>query len=114
MNNKNNILYYLQIATYNCASIIVIGSVFQTFMLESGIDEARVSFCVSVFQIIQTLTMLLLSRVAENIKNVLKAIAICLWSFIILLSSMLIICFVQNISVNTKYIILFMYQIICA
>ncbi len=107
MKNKNNILFYLQMATYNCASIIAIGSVFQAFMLESGIDESSVSFCVSTFQIIQTLTTLLLSKWAENIKNVLRAVAVCLWSFIIILSPMLLICIEQNIPVKAKFIILF-------
>lgn len=105
--SKNLFLYYLQYSTYSCINLIAVGAVFQTFMLECGIDETRVSLCISALQIIQTLTMLFIAKAAENIKSVLKTIAICLFSHSLLLSSMLFICLKQNISINTKYIILF-------
>ena len=112
MKNKNHSLFYLQTAMYNCVNIIIGGSVFQTFMLENGISEAKVSLYVSVLQILQTALMLILSKAVENIKNVLKGIAICLWSFLIMLFTMLFICINNGISPNSKYIIIYISSII--
>lgn len=107
MKNKNYNLYYIQSASYSCVNLIAVGTIFQTFMLECGIDEAKVSLCVSIIQLVQTAAMLLLSRFAENIKNVLKAVAVCLFAQLIPLAAMLFICLFNDVSVNLKYILLF-------
>lgn len=107
MKNKNYTLYYLQTAAYSCVNLIAVGTIFQTFMLECGIDEAKVSLCVSIIQLVQTASMLLLSRFAENIKNVLKAVAVCLFAQVIPLIAMFSICLFSGVSVDLKYILLF-------
>ena len=107
MDKKNLILFYLQSAAYSAVNLIAVGTIFQTFMLESDIDEAKVSFCVTAFQVIQTLTMLLISKAAENIKSVLQVVGIGYLAYSILIASMLFICFKTNISVNSKFAILF-------
>lgn len=107
MNKKNLILFYLQSVAYSAINLIAVGTIFQTFLLECGIDEAKVSFCVTAFQVIQTLTMLLISKAAENIKCVLQGVGISYLAYSILIVTMLFICFKTDLSVNTKYVILF-------
>lgn len=107
MKNKNLILFYAQATAYNCVILIAVGTIFQTFMLECGIDEAKVSICVSAVQVVQTIITLLTAKLVENIKNVLNAIAFCLSFQLLPLVVMLILCFATGISVDTKYYLLF-------
>ena len=112
MKVHNQLLFYIQSASCSCLYLITVGTIIQTFMLESGISETRVSFFVTAFQIIQTLTMLLISKVIENIKNILKSLSITYFSFSITLIAMLIISIKTDLSVDLKYIILFITGII--
>lgn len=105
MNNKT--IFYFQHAAYSCVNIIVDGTIFQTFLLECGIGEAKVSIYFSVMQIVRTLAMLLLSKYSDNIKNVLRWVAICFSSQVIQLLVMGVICFATEISVDIKYWLLF-------
>ena len=75
-------------------------------MLECGISEANVSVCVSVIQVVQTLTMLLMSKSAENVKNIFLAVAICLFAQVLPLGAMLFICINNGISIGIKYFLL--------
>ena len=89
MNNKNHVLYLIQSSAYNCVSILALGSVFQSFMLESGIGEQQVALYVSVMQVLQTLVMLAISVLVERIKNVIYSVAFSLLAFVPLFVSML-------------------------
>ncbi len=107
--NKNHNIYYLQYSTYIIINLIAAGTIFQTFMLECGVSEAKVSLCVSTFQLLQTFTTLVLSKPAENIKKVLKASALCLFSHVLPLIVMLFLCLKNDLAVNTKYVLLFVF-----
>ncbi len=111
-NTKNYILYYFQTASYSFVNMIAVGTIFQTFMLECGISKPNVSFCVSTVQIIQTLTTILVSKFAENIKNVLRAVGVCLAAQSIPVLTMLFICLCSGISLDIKYILLFSTNVI--
>ena len=69
---KNITLYYFQQVFYTVAQLVAFGTIFCTFMLEYGISDEEISLCTSVFQVIQTATMLLISRATENKKIVIK------------------------------------------
>lgn len=106
-NKRNNILYYIGQSAYGCVSLIAMGTIFQTFMLECGISEANVSVCVSVIQVAQTVSMLLMAKFAENIKNIFLSLAICLFAQVLPLGAMLFICINTGLSVGFKYVLLF-------
>lgn len=106
-NSRNIILYYIGQAAYGCVTLMAMGTIFQSFMLECGISETKVSLCVSVIQIVQTLTMLLMSKFAENIKNIFSTVAICLFAQVLPLGAMLFICINNGVSVESRYILLF-------
>lgn len=107
MKNKNIPLYCIQTVSYTCMHLIAVGTIFQTFLLECGIDEAKVSFCVSAFQVLQTVLMLLISKVAEKIQKVSKWIAVSYYSYLLMLFAMLLLLAKQDFSADTKYIIVF-------
>ena len=107
MKNKNHVLFYIQQAGYGCASLVASGAFFQTFMLECGISEEKVSLCVSVMQVVQTVGMILLSQWADRVKNILGGLAVCFFSFGIPLTALFFLSIHQNLSIDTKYIILF-------
>lgn len=81
-------------------------------MLECGISEANVSVCVSVIQVVQTLTMLLMSKSAENVKNIFLAVAICLFAQVLPLGAMLFISISTGVSIGFKYTLLFITSLI--
>jgi len=104
---KNHFLYCAQYTIYSFMYLVVAGTIFQTFMLECGIDEAKASFSISVFQIVQTATMFLLSGVLEKVKNVLVGVSIYMLSYLIPFSAMTFISFGFCTSVDAGYVILF-------
>ncbi len=104
---RNIVLYYIGQASYGCVTLMAMGTIFQSFMLECGISETKVSLCVSVIQIMQTLTMLLMSKFAENIKKIFLSVAVCLFAQVLPLGAMLFICINNGISIGIKYFLLF-------
>ena len=106
-NKRNTILYYICQAGYGCVNLIALGTIFQTFMLECGISEANVSVCVSVIQVVQTVSMLSLAKFAENVKNIFLSVAISLFAHTLPLGAMLFISVNNGVSVGFKYILLF-------
>lgn len=110
--SKNNLTYYIQTAAYNIAVVLSTGSVIQTYMLECGINESKVSFCVSALQIIQTVAMLLISKATESIKNIRLAIAVSFSAYLPFFASLLFLCLKTDFTPNTKYIIIFAVSIV--
>ncbi|MBQ3151453.1 MAG: hypothetical protein IJB86_09445 [Clostridia bacterium] len=107
VSTRNYWTYYLQTAAYNIALMLSSGAVMQTFMLECGIGEERVSLYVSVLQIVQTAVMLLVSKATENIRNIRLAVAVSFIAYIPFFSVMMYLCGERGIAVDTKYIIIF-------
>lgn len=110
--NRNNLIYYIQTAAYNIATVLSTGAVIQTYMLECGISDSSVSFYVSALQVIQTVMMLLVSKVTENIKNIRLAVALSFSAYIPFFATMMILCGNYGIVSETKYIIIFAVSII--
>ena len=104
---RNYALTYIQSATYNILALIAGGSIFQTFLLESGLNETQVSVYVSVLQAVQTFTMLLLSRALDQVRKILTWVAVCLATYFLQFGAMLVLCLHQNMPVDGKYLLLF-------
>ncbi len=105
--NRNHILYLTHGSLYSILMALSSGSVFQSFMLESGIGENEVSVYVSVIQIAQMATMLLLSKAADAVKDVRKTIALTLLTFLPFFLTVFGLCYMQDMAVDVKYRILF-------
>lgn len=105
--NKNRLIFFLENMFYSCANLLATGTVIQTFMLEIGINESKVSFYISAMQVIQTLIMLLISKAVENIKNVFSGLAVAYSAYIPFFAVMLYLCISNGITLETKYIIIF-------
>ena len=103
---RNVVLYYLQQICITLTQVIALGTVFCTFLLEMGLDETRVSVCVTVFQIVQTTAMLLLSRLAENKSIVLKGLGISYFFFSLIIVIMLFISIKAFATLNVLYVII--------
>ena len=112
MKNRNNLVFYLQATIYNCAFLFISGSIVQSFMLESGINESKVSFYVSALQIIQVIVMLVISGLVENIKNIFKSLAFSYYAQCIMVAGMLFFALKQDINVTVKYVVIFSLSII--
>ena len=111
---KNHILYYVQMALYNFIYSVAGGAMFQTFMLECGVSEARASLCASVFQVVQMATMMLLSRVLERIKKVLVGIALYMASYVLIFGAMLFLCLSGGISADVNFTVLLIFGLLFA
>ncbi|MBQ6707758.1 MAG: hypothetical protein IJM97_02265 [Clostridia bacterium] len=109
---QNVLIYYLQYAAYNIAIVLSTGAVIQTFMLECGISNERVSLYVSALQIIQTVMMLLISKASENIKNIRKGVTMTYSAYIPFFAVLLFLCIKNDFLPDTKFIIIFAFSIL--
>lgn len=109
---KNHILFYTYSALYHCAFLIISGSVMQTFMLECGINEAKVSFYTSLTQILQMGIMFLTSKWVENVKNIFLTIAVCILAQTPLFAAMFYISLTHNHNANSNYLLILLPSII--
>lgn len=103
---KNHLLFYIYSAFYNCAFLLISGSVLQSFMLECGISEAKVSFYVSFVQILQTVIMFISSKWVENLKNIFVCVAGCILLQIPLFTVMLYISVTNSLASDTAFIMI--------
>ena len=103
---KNHILFYTYSALYNCAFLIISGSVLQTFMMECGISDTKVSFYVSFVQILQTAIMFISSKRVENTKNIFVSVALCIILQIPLFAVVLYISVTRSVAPDTAFILI--------
>ncbi len=69
----NKMKYFLRTIFGTVVSTVIAGSVLQTFMLEKNISEDSVGLYFSIMQAVQILTMLLFSKQADRMKNIIGA-----------------------------------------
>jgi len=86
---KNELKYYLSNTLYNTAFLVASGSILQTFMLEIGIAEDRVAQSVSVFQVVQSVAMILFAGLADRVNKVIRVTALGMLNILIMLIPML-------------------------
>ena len=74
MKTENNNLIKMHIGNVliNIFVVLFSGAILQTLLIERGISEEKVNIYVSVMQIVQTLTMLFLSKKMDGVKNVIR------------------------------------------
>ena len=111
-NTNNNLKYYISAVSSNCALNLITGSVVQTFLLEYGVSPENVTFYVSSMQIVQTLTMLLISRWIENIRSIIKANAISIGMQFLLAAVLAFFCHANSIDAGIMYKVVFAASII--
>ena len=104
---KNHIIYYIQQLLANTASILITGSVIQSFLLECGCSENSVSIYMSVMQAIQVMAILLLARKVENIKNIFRTYAGTYFVQVALFVVMFYLSICHTEPVGRKYLYLF-------
>ena len=103
MKNNNELKYCMQQMLYTILNLMLVGSVLQTFMIESGIPETKVSLYVSFMQIVQMFIMIAFSKVIEKCKNVIEMNAKLMLFQIPPLLLMLYLCFNASMPVQMKY-----------
>lgn len=109
---KNYMIYYTQQITASIASILITGSVLQSFLLECGCSENSVSIYVSVMQGVQVLAMLILAKKVENIKNIFTQYASTYFLQILLFIVMIYLSIRHTEPVSRKYLYLFVISLI--
>lgn len=109
---SNYIKYYLQQIFYNCAVILINGSVIQTFLMEYGVSGDNVAMYVSVLQIVQVLVMLGVSGFVENLKNIIKVSAWLTFAKVILLLALIFFSIMNGMNVNVAFYTIFAVSIL--
>lgn len=104
---KNYILYYIQQIVVCCASILLTGSVFQIYLLESGFTQETVSIYVSIMQGIQVLAMILLAKIIESLHNIFNLTAVTYFVQVLLFVVMLYFSIKHNEPIQQKYLVIF-------
>jgi len=92
----NKIKFFLQTVFATIVNTVVVGSVLQTFMLEKDISEDSVGLYFSVMQVIQILTILFFSKLADRIKNVIKAYGVLYLMYIPFILVLICLCFYDS------------------
>ena len=103
---KNEFKYIIFYILYNVLVYLVIGTIYQTFLLESGIATENVTTHVSMMQVVTIISILSISVGVDKIKNIPKAAGILWLTAIPTLLLMLLLCKVRDMS-ETKMLLLF-------
>ena len=107
MFNKNCILFYAQEVLTGCVTLLMTGTVIQNFLIESGCSNQQVSNYISIMQMVQMVTMLLLSEKMEHTKNIFRSIVGTYVMQIPLFAAMLFLSVKPEVPVDMKYMFLF-------
>lgn len=99
--NENK--YIVSSITYSVALLLISGSVIQAFLLENGISETRVALFLSIVQIVQVASMLVVSMLVDRVKNVLKVCALSTIFQLALYGALILLCILNDLTINLKY-----------
>ena len=72
---RNILKYHLNYTFWVAVSTLTSGTVLQTFLMENGFSENTTNVVISIFQIVNIVVMMLCSRLADRVKNVIRAYA---------------------------------------
>jgi len=103
MIRKNLTIYYIKNTLYTVVLLFFVGGLTQTFMLEAGIDEQRVARFISLMQIAEVSSMVLLSGYFEKRKDVFRLYGMFHLIVLPMALAMLAVCFVRGMSPGLKY-----------
>lgn len=99
--NENK--YIVSSITYSVALLLISGSVIQAFLLENGISETRVALFLSIVQIVQVVSMLVVSMLVDRVKNVLRVCALSTIFQLALYGALILLCILNDLTINLKY-----------
>ena len=68
------IKYFIANIAWSLIALVVSGSMAQTFLLEYGLSEEKVTSLFSVMQMAQVLTIFFFSKYSDNLKSILKTL----------------------------------------
>lgn len=91
MNQKTK--YYINSVLWTLVSTVITGAMFQTFLLEKGIDENRVGQIVSLMQFVQMAVIMIFSKFIDAVKNVIRVTAASHLLYLPLFPVMAVLCF---------------------
>lgn len=74
MKNEQMPKYYIHTALWSIITLVVNGSMAQTFLLEYGLPEEKVTSFFSIIQLIQIFTILFYSKKSDDLKSIVKAL----------------------------------------
>ena len=95
---RNLNIYPLASAAATCGVTLATGTVLQTFLLEYGISEQKVSVYTALVQIVQAFIMLFGAKKMESVKNVVRACALTLVAQILLPLTVIFFCLNQSVA----------------
>lgn len=99
--NENK--YIIQSIAYSVALLLISGSVIQAFLLENGISETKVALYLSIVQVIQVVSMLVVSMLVDRVKNVIRLCALSTVFQLALYGALILICVLNDITLTFKY-----------
>lgn len=101
---KNNFCLCVSTVLHSITLLILNGSILQSFMLETGIAEKKVTMFVSLLQIIQCVFMIICSGRMDKVKNVIKATALLPLMFLPMYGALLLFCFFPQFSTDITFL----------
>jgi len=88
---------------HHLATVLITGSIIQTFMLESGITEQKVSLYISILQIVTMAANLLCAEAVDRAKKLARPYGFCFLAILPMYLAMIVICLFPGLPVMTKY-----------
>lgn len=107
MKNRNELKIFLADGLFVPAQMMVNGAVVQSFMLESGIAESKVSILVCMMQIVQVLIMILCSKAIDKLKYIIPLTAFSELAHIIMPLALFTYCQFPHIDSEKKFLCIF-------
>ena len=74
MKNEQMPKYYIHTTLWSIITLVVNGSMAQTFLLEYGLLEEQVTGLFSIMQLVQIFTILLFSKKSDSLKSIVKSL----------------------------------------
>jgi len=108
--NESKYIIHYMITT--CINAVLIGAVFQAFLLEKGILESSVSLFESGMLIFQSIIMLLISNRVERMENVIGWHSLSSMARGLVLIPMFIFCVVQGVKPTAVFVIIIVVKVI--
>jgi len=101
---QNEIRYCLNYALFSTALLMVNGTIMQSFMLESGMQEQQVSVYISIAQILQVFAMMACSGFVDPMKNVIRSGALLQMTCVTMFVLLIILSIAVGLPIDVRYI----------
>lgn len=98
--------YYIHTTLWSIITLVVSGSMAQTFLLEYGLSEEKVTSYFSIMQLMQIFTILLFSKRSDNLKSIVKTLVKSHLLDIPLCLLFVYLCFVRIENMTTLFVLI--------